>query len=111
MQTGLHHVHRRKNKIKGYEKYPSGDKWKRLMDRFIYVVAVFGPVISLPQIWKIWILKEAVGVSAITWSGYLLIAIFWLIYGFMHKEKPIIFANVLWLFIHSTIVIGVVIYG
>src|SRR3989344_9464774 len=104
MQTGLHHIYRRKNRIKDYEKYPSGDKWKGLMDKFIYVVAIFGPIISFHQIWKIWILKESSGVSAITWSGYLLIAIFWLIYGFMHKEKPIILANILWIIIHSIIV-------
>jgi len=81
------------------------------MDRAIYVIAILGPVMTIPQIIKIWLHKNAAGVSAISWSSYLVIAVFWLIYGFMHKEKPIILANILLIIINIIIVIGTLLYG
>ena len=108
---GLHHFHKRKRMSEKGEPYPNPNKWKRLMDKLIYFVAIFGPVMSIPQILKIWLHKSAAGISEITWSSYLLISIFWLIYGAMHKDKPIIFANILWIVINTIIIIGVVVYG
>jgi len=55
---GLHHYHKRKR-----EKFPVSHKWKRFMDKAIYGVGIFGPLMTLPQIGKIWIEKNASGVS------------------------------------------------
>jgi len=111
MQTGLHHVHRRKKGEECCEKYPSNDRYRGLMDKFIYFVAIFGPLISIPQVWNIWVLNQVSGVSIITWSGYLLGGLFWLLYGFMHKEKPIIVTNILCVVIQALIIVGVVVYS
>ena len=66
------------------------------MDRAIYVVSIFGPIMTLPQLFKIWTLKSAIGISITSWIAFLVVAIFWLIYGMMHNEKPIIFSSILW---------------
>ncbi len=81
------------------------------MDKAVYVVGAIGPLMTLPQISKIWFEKNASGVSILSWSAFLFYAIFWLIYGIIHKEKPIIFAYILWVTLQSLVVIGIIIYG
>jgi len=108
---GLHHFHRRMRIHQKHEPYPHPDKWKRFMDRAVYVVGAIGPLMTLPQIIKIWIEKDAAGVSIITWSAYLFYGVFWLIYGIMHREKPIIFAYIFWVTLQAFVVIGAIIYG
>jgi len=108
---GLHHYHKRKRISQRLEPVPSKDKNKRFLDKAIYFVGVFGPIMTLPQLAKIWIEKNAVGVSAISWGAYLLAAIFWLNYGILHKEKPIILTYSLWIVLETLIVIGTLIYG
>ena len=108
---GLHHYHVRKRIHQKHEPYPHPDKWKNFVDKAIFVVGAFGPIMSIPQLLKIWIEKDATGVSIITWEAFLFIASFWLIYGIMHKEKPIIFTQSLWILTEILIVIGILIYG
>lgn len=108
---GLHHYHTRKRIHQKHEPYPHPDKWKRFMDKAIYVIGVAGPIMTIPQLMKIWVEKDASGVSVISWSSYLVIAVFWLTYGIIHKEKPIIFTYFAWIIIEILVVIGVIIYG
>jgi uncharacterized protein with PQ loop repeat len=125
MASGLHHFHKRKRKLKGkstsqlgspkklkspYET-PSRNKLKGFMDTIIYIVAVLGPLIAIPQVLKIWHAQDATGVSLITWVGYLAGGFFWLTYGVLHKEKPIVITNTLWIFVQIFIIVGIVRYG
>lgn len=118
MASGLHHFHKRKGKlvmnpksVKNPFQTPSKSKLRGFMDTIIYIVAVLGPLIAIPQVLKIWHMKEATGVSLITWIGYLFGGFFWLTYGLLHQEKPIIITNVLWIFVQIFIIIGIVRYG
>lgn len=108
---GEHHLHKRKRIHEKHEPYPHPNKWKRFLDKFVYVVGFFGPLLTVPQIYKIWIEGNASGVSLTTWSGFLAYAIFWLIYGIVHKEKPLIFAYILWVTTQTIVVIGILIHG
>ena len=108
---GLHHFHRRKRIHQKHEKYPHPNKWKGIMDKLIFVVGVAGPIVTLPQILKIWIEQNATGVSVVSWIAYLILATFWLIYGIMHKEKPIIVAYTGWIIAELLVIIGTFIYG
>jgi len=107
----LHHLHKRKRIYKKFEIYPHPKKLKRIMDKLIYLIAILTPLMTLPQVYKIWIERNPVGVSALTWSSYLLAACFWLSYGILHKEKPIILVNVLMIILEIIIIIGVLTYG
>lgn len=111
MVEALHHFHRRKRIHQKHEPYPHPGKGKRFMDRIIYVVGVLGPLMTIPQLTKIWIEKNAVGVSIVSWASYLIIAVFWLIYGVMHKEKPIILTYSFWIILEAAIVVGILMYG
>lgn len=92
------HYHRRKNKSKN-------SSFEFVMD----IIAIVGPAVTLPQLIEIWTRGSDAGVSLITWGGYLALSVFWLSYGIMKKEKPIIIANSLYLVINSIIVVGLVV--
>lgn len=82
-----------------------------IADRLVYVGGFLGILLTIPQITTIWIEKTASGVSAISWSAYLLVAIFWIYYGIVHKERPIIITNIIWIFLDMLIIIGTILYG
>ena len=110
MVTGtkvMHHIHKRKT----YEPYPHKDKTKRVVDRVAYIAGMLGPLMAFPQLINIWIYKNASGVSAFSWGAFFIAAIFWLIYGVVHKEKPLIFMYSLWALLDGLIMVGAIIYG
>ncbi len=109
--TGLHHFHKRVRKHEKLEPYPHPNKFKRFMDKAIFVVGIFGPLMTIPQVMKVWLNKNVSGISPITWSAFIFIASFWLCYGILHKEKPIIITQSLWFTMHLSILAGVIIYG
>jgi len=82
---------------------------KKSYEFFMDFVAIIGPLVTLPQLVEIWSRGADAGVSIITWGGYLALSLFWLSYGIINKEKPIIIANVLYFVINLIIVIGLLV--
>lgn len=111
MISGLHHFLSRKFLYQKLEPYPHPDKLKRILDKLIYVAGIAGPVMTIPQVTIIWVDKNASGVSLVTWIAYLIITIFWLFYGLVHKEKPIIISNILWIIFEVVIIAGIIMYS
>lgn len=101
----LHHIHKRKRRQKVLNKKISLNPF----DYLVYVISIAGPVMTIPQIYDIWV-KGNKGVSLITWQSYLVFTCIWLVYGFMHKEKPIIISNILWLVAQGLVVTGIMFY-
>ncbi len=111
MTQPLHHFHRRKRIYRKHEAYPSRNKWKRLMDKLIFAVGVLGPIMTIPQLFKIFVERNAAGLSFVTFISYLILNFFWLAYGIMHREKPIIMMFVAWIILNIIIIAGIIIYG
>ena len=107
---GLHHRLRTKTHNK-HKSQPHSVKWKGFIDHAIYVVGLIGPIMTIPQLTKIWVEKNASGVSAISWSAYIVVAIFWILYGIAHKEKPLIVISSIWIVLEVFIVVGTLRYG
>lgn len=105
-----HHLHRRKRIHRKHEVYPHPDPLKRFMDMVIYAVSILGPALTIPQALTIWSSRSAEGLSLITWSSYLFFSGLWLFYGVLHKEKPIIFSNILWIVVNGFIVAEIVFF-
>ncbi|MFA6271604.1 MAG: SemiSWEET family transporter [Patescibacteria group bacterium] len=82
-----------------------------LLDRVMYFMGIAIPVLTSSQVIKIWINKTAEGVSLIAWGAYAVNSILWIIYGELHKKKPLVFMNAVNLFINTLVVIGTIIYG
>ncbi len=104
----FHHLHIRKRVHQQLQPFPSTSPFKQILDHLIYVVGLSGPLLTLPQLLAIWEAKSVTGLSPITWGSYVVIACFWLLYGIVHKERPIIFTNTLWIFIHGAIVASII---
>ena len=108
---GLHHFHRRKRIYLNHEPYPHPDKWKSRMDKLIYFVGIIGPVMTIPQVAKIWLDKSAAGISIVAWGTYTITSAIWAAYGVMHKDKPIIISSLMFVIVNLLVVIGAFIYG
>ena len=111
MDSALHHLHKRKRIHQKHEKYPNPDKLKNLFDKLIYAAAIVGPLVTLPQILKIWMDKSIEGLSIYTWLGFMAISSLWLVYGILHKEKPIIVSSILYFSAYIIIVAGIIIHS
>lgn len=79
---------------------------KSAVDKLVYFAVVFGPLMTLPQLYSVWMLHQK-GVSVATWSGYLVVAVIWLLYGLKHRDRPIIALQLLWLLLDAGIIVGV----
>ena len=109
MTEVTHHIHKRKRIHQKAETYPASG-FKKFLDKFIYLIGVAGPLIAMFQVYKIWNLKNAAGVSEIFCGSLIFFNIIWIVYGLTHKEGPIIFMYSLWLIVNSLIFIGAILY-
>ena len=75
------------------------------IDKLVYLAVVMGPIMTIPQVYSIWVQKNK-GVSVVSWIAYLLISCIWLIYGLKHRDKPIIIVQVIWIALDGIIVAG-----
>jgi uncharacterized protein with PQ loop repeat len=107
---GIHHIHKRKRAHHKLKEYPHSKKWIRFLDKFLLVVAVVGPLLVLPQILKIYVGQNASGVSALSWGLLALFNIPWIVYGVVHKDKPITLGYSIWFVVNIIVVVGALIY-
>lgn len=85
-------------------------KHSSLIDRIVLFVAIAEPLMTIPQVYQIWSSRSATGVSPLTWLGYLLAAITWLVYGIKTKDKPLIVSSLLWAVTEGLVLIGALIF-
>jgi uncharacterized protein with PQ loop repeat len=104
--TGHHQLHKRKRVYKKLEQYPHTDKWKRILDKSMFVIGLIGPFMMIPQILKVHIEKNASSIAISSWILFLFVALSWTIYGLSHKEKVIIISNIAWVISYILIIIG-----
>ena len=55
--------------------------------------------------------RSRVAIECLTKTGFVVVAVFWLMYGLLHKEKPLIMTYILWIVLQGIVVAGVVVYG
>lgn len=107
----IHHQHDPKGIHSKHAKLAHNNKLVRFYDHFIYIIVVAAPIANLPQLFKIWIEKDASGVSAISWFLFSVMSVSWLIYGLLHKNKHILLMNGALMLVQAFIAIGAVIYN
>lgn len=84
-------------------------KKKDLIDRLIYPAAIATPLMTLPQLYVIWVDKQT-GASVITWGAYTIIAMIWLAYALKIRDKPLIVLELPAVFLYGLITIGLIIF-
>jgi uncharacterized protein with PQ loop repeat len=82
-----------------------------LLRRALAGMSVFTLLMTIPQVYTIWIRHQAAGVSILSWSAYLLGALLWFLHGVRSGDKNIYLACVGWIVLDAAVVIGIVVYG
>jgi len=111
---GVHNLSKRRRhseRFRTLHDYPSKKRYVRAYDRFLLFFAVLAPLASIPQVAQVFFHRSVDGLSFSSWLAYALITIPWLVYGLIHREKPIIITYIMLLLLNSAIVVGIVIYG
>ncbi len=94
----------------GLEPFPARTTFKRALDYVMYGVVILAPLALLPQIIQLYSEKSSAGLSLVTWILLTLVNILWATYAVVHKDKHILFANVLMALFNITIVAGILLY-
>ncbi|MFH0873606.1 MAG: SemiSWEET family transporter [Candidatus Komeilibacteria bacterium] len=110
MHYGLHH-HAKKRREQQQTVSAKHTFLQTVFDRLAYSAGILIAVMTAPQIWKIYSTQNATGVSAITWSMFALGSLFWIGYGIVNKEKPIIFTNIVAASLNIVVTIGALLYS
>lgn len=97
------HKHKHIKRVKSAKK-------KDFIDKLIYPAAIATPLMTLPQLYIVWIEKEA-GASLITWAAYTVIAAIWLVYAIKTKDVPLIILEAPSLVLYAAISIGILMFG
>ncbi|MGD0328749.1 MAG: SemiSWEET family transporter [Minisyncoccia bacterium] len=107
---GFRHIRARARLAKGLEPFPATNIWKRLLDYLMYGVGIVAPLALVPQIIQIYTTKSSTGISLLTWLLLACINALWALYGAVHKDKQLLFANILIVIFDLIIVIGILLY-
>jgi len=81
------------------------------LSRVLGGMSIFTMLMTVPQVFTIWVNHQAAGVSVISWSAYLLSAIRWFWYGLRKRDKNIYLPCVGWVGLDIAVVVGALIYA
>ncbi|MDD9953330.1 MAG: hypothetical protein OXR66_03270 [Candidatus Woesearchaeota archaeon] len=85
-------------------------RWREFVAKAIYPVGLASPLLTFVQAGKIFLEKDAAGVSLLAWAGYLIIAFFWLNYGMHNRLRPMILVESFAIIGYILIVVGAIMY-
>jgi uncharacterized protein with PQ loop repeat len=74
-------------------------------------MSVFTMVMTVPQVWAIWVGHQAAGVSILSWSAYLASALLWLWFGIRQHDRNIYLPCLGWIALDGAVIVGAVVYG
>jgi MtN3 and saliva related transmembrane protein len=104
-----HRIHEKIEDLPRFEAIHS-KKSVKIIDRWVLGVGIVAPFSTLPQIYQIVSAQSAQGVSVYTWVLFTIFSMFWLVYGIVHEELPIIVTNTLWVLGEAALVAVVLVY-
>jgi uncharacterized protein with PQ loop repeat len=81
------------------------------LEKILRGLSVFTMLMTVPQVWTIWVGGSAAGVSLLSWLAYLLSACLWFVYGLKKGDKTIYLACVGWVALDAAVVTGVMVHG
>jgi uncharacterized protein with PQ loop repeat len=85
----------------------SGSALRRLLG----AMSIFTLLMTVPQVWTIWVGHQAAGVSVISWSAYLLSAVLWFWYGVQRRDRNIYLPCIGWAGLDAAVIAGAFLYG
>ena len=79
--------------------------------RILGFMSAFSMLMTIPQVWTIWVNHEARGVSIVSWTAYLFSALLWLVYGLRQRDKNIYLPCIGWIGLDAAVIAGTLVYG
>ncbi len=83
----------------------------RLIDGAAVTAGIIGPLMTLPQVLKIYVEHNASGVSVLSWLAFAIADIPLFIYGVAHRDKVLIITYAAWFVLNLVVAFGAIIYG
>jgi uncharacterized protein with PQ loop repeat len=74
--------------------------------RLLGLMSIFTLAMTVPQVWTIWVERQAAGVSVLSWGAYLLSALLWFVYGLQQRDKNIWLPCIGWIVLNAAVVLG-----
>ncbi len=84
---------------------------ENLLRRVLGGMSIFTMLMTVPQVWTIWVGHQAAGVSVVSWSAYLLSAVLWFWYGLQKKDRNIYLPCIGWAGLDVAVIAGALIYS
>jgi uncharacterized protein with PQ loop repeat len=73
-------------------------------------ISIATMVMTLPQIWTVWVEGQVAGVSLLSWGTYLVGACLWFVHGLALRDKTIYIACIGWIVLNGAVVLGVLVH-
>lgn len=83
---------------------------KNAFDVLIYPVAIGAPLALLPQVVQVYKTQDTGGLALSTWLILGILNLVWLMYGIVHRDKPIMLTNVMLACMNFAVVVAIVLY-
>jgi uncharacterized protein with PQ loop repeat len=77
------------------------------LDKVLPILSVFTMVMTVPQVWSVWVDGNVSGVSLLSWGAYLVSACLWFVHGLQRHDKTIWVACIGWVLLDAAVVAGV----
>ena len=89
---------------------PEGARPISGLEKVLRGMSVFTMLMTIPQVYVVWVKHDVAGVSILSWLAYLLSAALWFVYGWQKRDKTIYIACIGWVLLDAAIVAGVIVY-
>jgi len=95
------------------ETTPEMSPLQRKLERVMMVVAILGPLGTVPQVVKVFFTHthHVHGLSLTTWGSFTVISVMWLLYGIVFRRTALIVANTLYVAVNGAVVTGILMYS
>jgi uncharacterized protein with PQ loop repeat len=77
------------------------------VERAVFGWGLVNPLLSLPQLYNIYVFKHIAGFSAITISAALLMAALWTVYGILGRQTVVWVTSAVWVVVNTITLVGV----
>ena len=81
------------------------------LEKILRGMSVFTMLMTVPQVYIVWVRHDVGGVSLLSWLAYLLSACLWFVYGMQKRDRTIYLACVGWVLLDLAVVAGVIVFG
>jgi uncharacterized protein with PQ loop repeat len=79
------------------------------LEKVLRGMSVFTMLMTIPQVYIVWVRHDVAGVSLLSWLAYLISAVLWFVYGWQKGDKTIYMACIGWVLLDLAIVVGVLV--